>query len=516
MRRMRNTSTLRFRSQQPGRETLSAGECRYFTYNDVNLAETIQYPGGVANYFWYDAMMRRYAMQDSSGLRYFTWDQNGMNLLCERDNAGSMIAYYTHGYTPVDGIGSMVAAKQNRFSATYYQYPVYDHRGTVVRLLNDNGAVSAYYEYDAWGNVLRGDTVSGISENRFRYQSNYVDLADSDGALALSPTRMLHKATGRFLGREPSAMLSGDSSYCDGRVTEYVDADGLRASLVGPALPGPMIIKLLWDLVSGKKRQQNLPPATSPSPTRLSKSQLERLLKPGNRSWWIYEDFGFLDAGHSFIDYEVTKPDQATKAQADAWNAGDLYAFMKKRRVRKFDTEIAAVKALADRLSAKDGKGCTVIVVPRLTKELLDSALKNPRQYVAAAGHGARHSIAAFHHQRKYISVVTTKHDAIPARFLFATCDRGRMRPDSYIELYRLLLKDIKTLHAQCEADRKSGSGCGVVFAAAGPHYSFWATPLAKDTDLAQVWDTWWKTHPPKEGGVTGNPPKGRASSGGG
>jgi len=162
----------------------------------------------VANYFWYDAMMRRYAMQDSSGLSYFTWDSNGMNLLAERDSAGSVTAYYTHGFAAVDGIGSAVAVKQNRFSASYYQYPVYDHRGTVVRLLDANGTPTAYYEYDAWGNQLRNDVVAGISDNRFRYQSNWIELGDSDGKICLSPTRLYHAGTGRFLERDMLRMSS--------------------------------------------------------------------------------------------------------------------------------------------------------------------------------------------------------------------------------------------------------------------------------------------------------------------
>ena len=50
-----------------------------------------------------------------------------------------MTAGYTHGYTPIDGIGSMVAANRTASGATYYQYPVYDHRGTVVRLTDGLG-----------------------------------------------------------------------------------------------------------------------------------------------------------------------------------------------------------------------------------------------------------------------------------------------------------------------------------------------------------------------------------------
>ena len=90
-------------------------------------------------YCTYDARMRRFAMEDSNGLSYFTWDANGMNLLQERDASGGVTAGYTHGYTPIDGIGSMVAASRTASGATYYQYPVYDHRGTVVRLTDGLG-----------------------------------------------------------------------------------------------------------------------------------------------------------------------------------------------------------------------------------------------------------------------------------------------------------------------------------------------------------------------------------------
>jgi len=228
MRRIRNTSTLRFPSQQSERERVRVGECRYFTYNDVNLVTTIEYPGGVANYFWYDAMMRRYAMQDSNGLSYFTWDQNGMNLLAERDSAGTVTAYYTHGDVAVEGIGSLVAAKQNRFGASYYQYPVYDHRGTVVRLVDENGTPTAYFEYDAWGNQLRSDVVGGISENRFRYQSNWIDLADSGGKACLSPTRIYCQTVGRLFSRDES-WLAGGYQFPSQIPTLVVDPRGLAA-----------------------------------------------------------------------------------------------------------------------------------------------------------------------------------------------------------------------------------------------------------------------------------------------
>jgi len=208
---------------------VSGGECRYFTYNDVNLVEAIEYPGGVANYFWYDAMMRRYAMQDSAGLRYFTWDANGMNLLAERDASGGVTTYYTHGYSPVPGVGTMIAAKRNEAGTSYYQYPVYGGPdGDLIRVVDENGTPTAYYEYDAWGNVLREDVVAGTGSNRFRANSNYIDLPDSGGGLDLSPTRVRHKATGAFLSRDPEAQLAGSYEYALNMPVTVVDPTGLQ------------------------------------------------------------------------------------------------------------------------------------------------------------------------------------------------------------------------------------------------------------------------------------------------
>ena len=193
----------------------------------MNLVTDIKYPGGVMNYFYYDALLRRYAMEDSSGLRYFTWDTNGMNLLAERDASGDVIAYYTHGYSVVDGVGTMIAAKRNEAGTSYYQYPIYDMTGDVVRLVDQTGAPTAYYEYDAWGNVLREDVVDGTGTNRFRANSNYIDLPDSGGELDLSPTRLRHKPTGRWLQRDPSGDLAGAYLYCNAEPIDCVDPDGL-------------------------------------------------------------------------------------------------------------------------------------------------------------------------------------------------------------------------------------------------------------------------------------------------
>ncbi len=196
----------------------------------------ITYKDGTPNTFHYDARGRRYAVEESAGLRYFTWDGNGMNLLCERDESGDVTAEYTHGWTPVDGIGSMVAAVKTDGGGTYYQYPIYDHRGTVVRLVDEAGAVTAYYEYDAWGNALHEEE-SGAT-NRFRYQSNWLALEDSDSALYLSAARLYDAETGKFLVVDPIRKCLHPSAYAyaANMPTRRVDPKGHQAV---PDYPNP-------------------------------------------------------------------------------------------------------------------------------------------------------------------------------------------------------------------------------------------------------------------------------------
>ena len=172
---------------------------------------SIHYPSGTLKYFHYDSSLRRYALEDSNGLRYFTWDSNGTDLLTERNAEGEVVANYTHGYTPIDGIGSMVAAEKTAGTLTYYQYPIYDHRGTVMRIVDEDAQICGDFEYSAWGKPLH-EEVNG-AETRFRYQSNWICLDDSAGKLALSPTRHYHAGVGRFLQRDPAGFVDGWNLY---------------------------------------------------------------------------------------------------------------------------------------------------------------------------------------------------------------------------------------------------------------------------------------------------------------
>jgi len=57
----------------------------YFSYDHRDLVTAIRYRDGTAQYFHHDARMRMVAMQDGGDTTYYTWDENGLNLLTERD-----------------------------------------------------------------------------------------------------------------------------------------------------------------------------------------------------------------------------------------------------------------------------------------------------------------------------------------------------------------------------------------------------------------------------------------------
>jgi RHS repeat-associated protein len=176
---------------------------------------SIHYADDVWNRFYYDADQRRYAMEDSNGLSYFTWDTNGLNLLEERDSEGAVVAEYTHGHTPIEGIGSVTAIRQVTPDGTYYMYPAYDHRGTVAKLCKRK-ALDGYYNLypytNAWGQNPTY-TENGPTP-RMQYQSNWIWLTDSPNRnLFLTPTRIYHAGLGRFVQRDPIGFADGPNLY---------------------------------------------------------------------------------------------------------------------------------------------------------------------------------------------------------------------------------------------------------------------------------------------------------------
>jgi RHS repeat-associated protein len=263
----------------------------YFAYNAANLVATVRYEDGTPNTFHYDALLRRCAIEDSGGLSYLSWDAGGLDLLAERDAAGTVTAEYVNGHTPIPGIGTCVAVRLIVSGITYYRYLVYNHRGDLVRVLDESGNTIGSYEYNAWGVLLRSET-SG-PETRFGYQSNWLTLRDSNGKLLSSKARLYHAEYGVFLQRDPESDLPHAYHYANGNPTVQVDPDGLwvirrqrqsRADAIAEnkVLGGDMIRTLaIWAGLDLADFRHWLKLKGSTIKTRDGKVRLERL-QPGS------------------------------------------------------------------------------------------------------------------------------------------------------------------------------------------------------------------------------------------
>ncbi len=175
-------------------------------------------------------------------------DPDGMNPLYDLADNDAMTprrAYY-HGHAPTGGIGSTVVVQQAAPGGTYYEYPIYDHRGTVARLTDENGNVTAYYEYNAWGQELREEVVVPTgATNRLRYQSNWIELKDSDGTFYLPPQgRLYDSKIGGFLQRDTRGGVAGSYIFVGNNPLRYVDPTGTTKITSDAVIIGKTIAEL--------------------------------------------------------------------------------------------------------------------------------------------------------------------------------------------------------------------------------------------------------------------------------
>ena len=186
----------------------------YFEYTAANLPKKVAIKDGSTYQFAYDGNLQRYKITTGGTDKYYVWD--GLRLLELRASDGSLIARYTHGAANIEGIGSCVEVYDAGLytgSPTRY-YLLYDHRGTVHVLLDENKTVIARRRYNAFGETIE-ETGTWPDVVMFAYQSNWMKLCSlPDGSpLYLSPTRLYHAGTGRFLQRDLIHRPTAPSSY---------------------------------------------------------------------------------------------------------------------------------------------------------------------------------------------------------------------------------------------------------------------------------------------------------------
>ncbi len=83
--------------------------------------------------FAYDGSLQRYKISTNGRDKYYVWD--GLRLLEIKQYDGTPYAFYAHGETGIDGIGSCIEIYDPLDEHTYYL--LYDRRGSVHVLLNE-------------------------------------------------------------------------------------------------------------------------------------------------------------------------------------------------------------------------------------------------------------------------------------------------------------------------------------------------------------------------------------------
>ena len=157
----------------------------------------------------------------------YVWDENNIALeWVAFSNGTTRVCEYFWGpdlsgaEQGAGGVGGLLAVS---IDGTYY-IPCYDHNGNIVRYISENGALSAAYEYDPFGNVL---SATGPLADEFTFGFSTKPL-DRETGLVSYQRRFYSPSLGRFLNRDPMEEEGGKNLYafCGNDVASRFDKDG--------------------------------------------------------------------------------------------------------------------------------------------------------------------------------------------------------------------------------------------------------------------------------------------------
>ena len=192
----------------------SSTETVTFGYDYENRLTSIASAGSSVRY-GYDGDGRRVWADDGSAVTGYLYD--GMDVLWERDAAGTVLASYLRHPYAAGGIGGIICTQQGA-DATYYSY---DGLGSVSNLSDASGNVLHAYAYDAYGNLLTAP-----------YPGNSRQFLTKEAGLfgiIYFGARYYDPRLGRFLTPDPSGMADGPNLYlyCLNDPVNFADLYGL-------------------------------------------------------------------------------------------------------------------------------------------------------------------------------------------------------------------------------------------------------------------------------------------------
>jgi RHS repeat-associated protein len=111
----------------------------------------------------------------------------------------------------------------NLFFSSNGNFYLYNAHGDVIQLIDEDGEILRFYEYDAFGNEKNPD---GTDTNYFRYTGQYFDFESGTYYLR---ARYYNPANGRFTTEDPIQAGLNWYTYANSNPVLYIDPNGLDA-----------------------------------------------------------------------------------------------------------------------------------------------------------------------------------------------------------------------------------------------------------------------------------------------